>query len=164
MNEQPAGSDVADADLHILTADGSHLDLVAPLFDAYRQFYHQPADLGAARAYLAARLARGESVIFLALLKAGSASIPAGFTQLYPSFSSISLRPVWILYDLFVAPEARRRGVGRALLVHARAFAEGTGAGEMTLQTAHDNAPAQALYTALGWVRDDDYLTFNLPL
>jgi hypothetical protein len=34
----------------------------------------------------------------------------------------------------------------------------------MTLQTAVDNAPAQALYTALGWVRDDEYLTFNLAL
>jgi ribosomal protein S18 acetylase RimI-like enzyme len=148
----------------ILTADAAHLDLVAPLFDAYRQFYHQPPDLPAARAYLAERLEQGESVIFLALLDTTTGPIPAGFTQLYPSFSSISLRPVWILYDLFVAPTARRRGVGRALLLHARAHAAGSGASEMTLQTAVTNTPAQALYIALGWMRDDEYLTFNLPL
>jgi ribosomal protein S18 acetylase RimI-like enzyme len=164
MNDNLDNRDAQPADLRILTAEASHLDLVAPLFDAYRQFYRQPADLGGARAYLAARLERGESAIFLALLGASDGTVAVGFTQLYPSYSSISLRAVWILYDLFVAAEARRSGVGRALLRHARAFAAGSGAGEMTLQTAVDNAPAQALYTALGWVRDDEYLTFNLAL
>jgi hypothetical protein len=105
--QQPAAG---DAGITIVEAGGEHLDLVAPLFDAYRQFYRQPPDLAAARAYLAERLARGESRVLLALLGAGAGASPAGFAQLYPSFSSLTLRPVWILYDLFVAPAARRRG------------------------------------------------------
>ena len=139
MNDNLDNRDAQPADLRILTAEASHLDLVAPLFDVYRQFYRQPADLGGARAYLAARLERGESAIFLALLGASDGTVAVGLTTL-SIVLSISLRAVWILYDLFVAAEARRSGVGRALLRHARAFAAGSGAGEMTLQTAVDNA------------------------
>jgi GNAT superfamily N-acetyltransferase len=43
-------------------------------------------------------------------------SAAAGFTQLYPSFSSGSMAPILILNDLFVAPEGRRHGIGTALL------------------------------------------------
>ena len=42
------------------------VDAVAPLFDAYRQFYQQSSDPALARAFIAERLARSESVIFLA--------------------------------------------------------------------------------------------------
>jgi hypothetical protein len=48
------------------------LDLVAPLFDAYRQFYRQPPDLELARQFLSERLQRGESIILLAALPDGS--------------------------------------------------------------------------------------------
>ena len=63
------------------------LDLVAPLFDAYRQFYGRASDLAAATAFLRDRFGHGQSVIFLAL----DGAEPVGFTQLYPSFSSVSL-------------------------------------------------------------------------
>jgi len=46
------------------------LDLLAPLFDAYRQFYERPSDPKVARDYLAKRLARGEAVV-LALTTRG---------------------------------------------------------------------------------------------
>ncbi|HEV2457792.1 MAG TPA: hypothetical protein VGS80_05455, partial [Ktedonobacterales bacterium] len=84
--------------LEIVRATAAHADVVAPLFDAYRQFYGLPSDVAAARAFLSERLAREESVVFLALLRdGGAAARPVGFTQLYPSFSSLALRPVWIL-------------------------------------------------------------------
>lgn len=146
----------------IIQATAAHLDAVAPLFDAYRQFYGLPADLASARAYLAARLERNESVIFLALLPRPEGETAAGFTQLYPSFGSLALRPVWILYDLFVTPACRRCGVGRALLERARILARDTGAAELSLQTAHDNLTAQALYESAGWKRDDHYYTYTL--
>jgi ribosomal protein S18 acetylase RimI-like enzyme len=151
--------------LEIVRATAAHAEAVAPLFDAYRQFYGLRSDVAAARAFLSERLARDESVVFLALLREGGAAArPVGFTQLYPSFSSLALRPVWILYDLFVAPDARRYGVGRALLERAHAFAIETGAAELSLQTARDNLPAQALYARLGWRRDDEFLTYVLPV
>ncbi|MFI5274881.1 MAG: GNAT family N-acetyltransferase, partial [Ktedonobacterales bacterium] len=123
------------------------------------------ADLDASQAYLTARLARGESVVLLALVgdPAGGAT-PVGFTQIYPSFGSLTLAPLWILYDLYVSPEARRGGVGRALLTTARERAAQAGATQMVLQTAHTNTTAQALYESLGWRRDMTYWTYDLDV
>ena len=126
----------------IHTAIPEDAALIAPLFDAYRQFYEQPADADAALAFITARLERGESVILLARRPAGSA---LGFCLLYPSFCSVLAAPIYVLYDLFVAPDARRLGVGRALLLAAEAHARATGHARMDLTTARNNivsAPA----------------------
>lgn len=138
----------------------SELDVLAPLFDGYRVFYGQPSDLAAARAFLSARLEHEESVVLLAWL----GNVPAGFTQLYPSFSSVRLARLWILNDLFVAPPARRQGVAAALLEAARHHAAALGARRLTLQTATDNHAAQSLYEAHGWQRDQTFLTYNLEV
>ena len=137
------------------------LELLAPLFDAYRQFYQQAPDLALAREFLRERLERDESVIFLALGAKGSA---AGFTQLYPCFSSASARRIFILNDLFVVAAARRRGVGHLLLAAAAEFGRSQGAVRLTLSTAHTNTPAQSLYEAQGWQRDDVFRSYHLPL
>jgi ribosomal protein S18 acetylase RimI-like enzyme len=147
--------------MDIRRATPTDLALVAPLFDAYRQFYDKPADPGLARDFVAARLTREESTILLAVDDDGRA---LGFTQLYPLFSSLSARPMLILSDLYVAPGARRRGVARALLLAARRYGESTGAERMELQTAHTNTAAQALYESLGWIHDREFRTYALPL
>ena len=147
--------------VEVQQATAADVASVAPLFDAYRQFYHQPADLDGARAYLTERLSRGESVVFWAQLDDGT---PAGFTQLYPIFSSTTMQRAWLLNDLFVAPAARQAGVGRALLQRAHAFAQETHAKELMLQTAVDNIPAQRLYESLGWQRDNDYYVYTLTV
>jgi GNAT superfamily N-acetyltransferase len=132
------------------------VDAVAPLFDAYRQFYGQRSDLAAARAFLDERLRREESVIFFAV--AGEQGNEAlGFTQLYPAFSSVSVRRLWILNDLFVRRGVRRGGVGRRLLERAREWAIETDAKGLVLATAVSNAAARALYESCGWRRDDEF-------
>ncbi|WHZ18785.1 MAG: Acetyltransferase, GNAT family [Rhodanobacteraceae bacterium] len=138
------------------------LEALAPLFDAYRVFYRQASDLARARAFLDERLRLGESTIFLARDAATGAAL--GFTQLYPAFSSVGARRIWILNDLFVAPEARSRGVARALMSTARAFAIETGALRLVLETAEDNTPAQALYESLGYARESDTRHYSLEL
>ena len=143
-------------------ATAADLERVAPLFDAYRQFYGQPADLPLARAFLADRLRRGDSVIFLAVRVADGAAV--GFTQLYPAFSSVAARPIWILNDLFVAPDARRAGVARRLIEAARQHGVATGARRLVLSTAHTNEPAQKLYESLGYVRDEQFAQYKLEL
>jgi GNAT superfamily N-acetyltransferase len=136
------------------------VELVAALFDAYRQFYGQPPDLDGAGRFLAERLGRGESVIY-AVVEGGRA---LGFTQLYPSFSSVSMKPIWILNDLFVAEEARRRGVGAMLLRSAREHAMMTSAARLALSTAVTNTKAQALYEQDGWRRDTAFLHYEYEL
>ena len=147
--------------VQVRQATTADVDVIAPLFDAYRQFYRRDSDLDGARAYLAERLERGESIVFLALLDDGT---PAGFTQLYPIFSSTSMQRVWLLNDLFVAPVARRAGVGRALLERAHAFGQETHAIRLMLQTTVDNLPAQRLYESLGWQRDNDFYVYTLAV
>jgi ribosomal protein S18 acetylase RimI-like enzyme len=143
----------------LLRATMEHLDVLAPLFDAYRQFYRQPPDVDAARRYLNARLVKNEAVLFLAL-DAGGAGL--GFTLLYPTFSSIAMKPHWVLNDLYVVPEARQQGVARALMQRAQKFAAETGAEGLSLETAADNLAAQRLYEKLGWKRDEEYYRYAL--
>lgn len=135
--------------------------LVAPLFDAYRQFYGKPAEPEVALRFVSERLANADSTIFLAL---GDAGEPLGFTQLYPSFSSVSAARIYILNDLFVAPGARGAGIGRALLDAAAAFGRQEGALRLSLSTARTNGTAQALYEAHGWVRDESFHEYSLKL
>lgn len=138
----------------------THLDVVARLFDQYRGFYGQPSDPALATAFIRARMERDESVIFLAW----NDDAAVGFTQLYPAFSSVSASRVWILNDLLVVPEARRKGVARALLSAAAEFAHADGALRLELETDHDNTSAQALYRAMGWSPYDGTVRFRLPL
>lgn len=146
--------------LQIVLVTLEQVGLVAPLFDAYRQFYGQPPDIDGARRFLAERLGRGESVI-LAVVEGGRA---LGFTQLYPSFSSVSMKPIWILNDLFVVEDARRRGVGARLLRAARDHATKTGAVRLALSTAVTNTTAQALYERDGWRRDTAFYHYEYEL
>lgn len=138
----------------------SDLPSLIPLFDAYRQFYRQPADLPRAESFLRERLTHGDSVIFLA--EAAGAGL--GFTQLYPIFSSVRTTPAWVLNDLYAAPAARGTGVAEALMQRARRHAEETGACYLELMTARSNVVAQRLYERLGWQRDDEYYHYELPL
>ena len=147
---------------NIRQARAEDVDLVAPLFDAYRQFYAQPSDPALARAFIAERLTREESVIFLAERDGR----PVGFVQLYPLFSSTAARPrrLWLLNDLYVAPEARSGGVGRALMDRARQLAEATDAVGLELATARTNVRAQRLYESLGYRIDEHFLRYELGL
>ncbi|GAB3402210.1 GNAT family N-acetyltransferase [Massilia agilis] len=133
---------------------------VAPLFDAYRQFYGKPADAGLAERFISERLAKGESAVFVAEKDRQA----VGFVQLYPSFSSVSAGRVYVLNDLFVAPEARRGNVARALMHAAAEYARGKGALRLSLSTGINNEKAQALYESEGWVRDEQYYHYSLTL
>jgi GNAT superfamily N-acetyltransferase len=129
------------------------LPRVAELFDAYRQFYGQAPDPDGARAFLRERLQTGDSTVLIAERDRRF----LGFAQLYPSFSSVSMKRVWILNDLFVAPAHRRAGVGRALMAAAEDLARATAAKGLVLATQKTNATAKALYEARGWKVDDGF-------
>src|SRR5262252_9213069 len=118
------------------------LDLVAPLFDAYRQFYRKPADLALARKFLLERFQHNESIIFVVVGEEGAG---VGFVQLYPSFSSGAAARILILNDLFVTPNARRTGIGALLLRAAADYGKAVGAVRLTLSTELTNKSAQAL-------------------
>ena len=134
---------------------------VGRLFDAYRQFYEQPADLGRATAYIQARLENNESTILVADMGDGKLG---GICQLYATFCSVAAAPILVLYDLFVDPSCRRQGVGKLLMLAAKDHAKTTSAARLELATAIDNLPAQALYESLGWKRDEAFYHYALRM
>jgi ribosomal protein S18 acetylase RimI-like enzyme len=138
-------------DIRRVTKD--EVALVAILFDAYRVFYQQDSNLQAAFDFLEQRISKNESVIFVATIK-GEA---VGFVQLYPIFSSVSLKDAWLLNDLFVAENARKQGIAESLLQHAKHFGLETKAAFMLLQTAADNYKAQSVYEKNGWIKTNDF-------
>ncbi|HEY9426469.1 MAG TPA: GNAT family N-acetyltransferase [Gemmatimonadaceae bacterium] len=146
--------------LVVAPAHISDVDLFAPLFDAYRQFYGAAPDLSAARDFLAQRLSCGESVVLMAILESedGDSDTVAGFAQLYPSFSSLALRRTMILNDLFVAPDCRRMGVARRLVQEAVDYARRAGAVRIELATQHTNRSALTLYESEGFERDTEFV------
>ena len=150
--------------IYIRRATPSDLDDLAPLFDAYRQFYRKPPDLALAHRFLEARLARNESVIFLALADSTPGAKALGFTQIYHTFCSTAAAPIIVLYDLFVTPGVRQKGVGRALMEAAHHYARESGVQRVVLSTAHDNLKAQALYESLGYQLDTAFRVYELPL
>ena len=136
------------------------LDGTAILFDRYRQFYKQSSDLSAARNFVSARLKKGDSI----LIGAFDTGNLVGFTQLYPSFSSVGMKPKLILNDMYVVEEARRSGVARALLKAAEMFGKELGAGALLLATQRENFAARQLYEANGWTAETNFVYYNLAL
>lgn len=145
----------------ITAARLADLDELAQLFVDYLRFYAVDKTLPAVRDFLAARLAQGDSALFIARDQAGRG---LGFVQLYPFHSSLALAPAWLLSDLYVAESARRQGIGAALMNAARAHAEAQGACGLQLETAKTNLAGQALYERLGYVRDEVFYTYWLGL
>ena len=103
------------------------------------------------------RLLLRETVIFLALEN----DVALGFTQLFPSFTSVGMQRLWILNDLYVIPEARGQRVGERLIERALTHAKQSGAKGVVLETAHTNLSGQKLYERMGFAREDlEYRTY----
>lgn len=132
------------------------LDALTELFDLYRLFYQQKSDLEGARGFLKERLTNDESMVFIAYDNQN----PVGFVQLFPSFSSVSMKRSWVLNDLYVKEEVRGQGVGGILLKKAIQFAESTGAKGVLLETAEDNKKAQRLYEKVGFKKESNYFYY----
>lgn len=142
-------------------AQPADLDRLVPLFEGYRAFYQCEPNERSAREFLSHRLGRQDSVIFVAIDDTGKG---AGFIQLYPVFSSLQMRPAWILNDLFVAPDYRSQHLSRTLMNAARDHAQKSGAASITLETAPDNRTARNLYESLGYKLEQSFLQYVLDL
>ncbi len=148
-------------DVRVRVGGRADLDDVVRLFGEYLEFYGCPRDPGDVRAFLDARLHDGGSVVLVAVTGDGPV---VGFAQCYPTWSSLSLAPAWVLNDLYVDPAARGTGAGRALVRGALAAARAAGAVSVSLETAVTNARAQALYESEGFVREEEFWTYAVPV
>jgi ribosomal protein S18 acetylase RimI-like enzyme len=133
------------------------LELLVPLFDAYRQFNDCESDPNGAREFLRERLNHGESALFIAM----DQDTAVGFVQLYPCFSSLSMQRTFLMNDLFVDRAARRRGTALRLMTAAVDYASAMGADKISLRISPQNAAAQALYTSTGWEPDAQFEVYH---
>ncbi|MCJ1678217.1 GNAT family N-acetyltransferase [Streptomyces sp. APSN-46.1] len=140
-------------------AGEADIDTAAELFRGYLDFYETDVeDPDRPRAFLAERIAKDESLVLLADVP-GAGTV--GFAQVYRTFSSLTMKPAWVLNDLYVAPGGRRTGAGRALLREVLRRAREAGVAGVQLETAYDNTVAQGLYEAEGFVREEFHAYFH---
>lgn len=149
--------------MRIVQATLEHLDLLTPLFVKYREFYGELPFPDSSRTFLEKRLRREESVIYLALHDDDDSKL-LGFCQLYPSFSSLSLKRVWILNDIYVAEDARRQLVADHLIQKAKKMARESQAVRMRVSTSSNNEVAQKVYESIGFKEDTQFKNYVLPI
>ncbi len=143
--------------MEIREAELPDLASVSTLFDEYRQFYRQEQDKDGARAFVQDRLSQKDSVIFIAFV----ADAPVGFVQLYPSFSSVGMRRIFILNDPYVRQSARNKGIAAALINRSEVYATEMGAARLALATEITNTAAQNLYEKLQWKKDEVFFHYS---
>jgi GNAT superfamily N-acetyltransferase len=131
-----------------------------PLMRAYCEFYAvAPSDealLALSRALIADPEREG-----VQLLARDGGSV--GFATIFWSWGTTSAERIGVMNDLFVAPEARGKGVAEALIEACRAECAAHGAGKLTWQTAPDNTTAMKLYDRIGAVREQ-WVDYWLPV
>ena len=133
-----------------------------PLVRAYCDFYAASPSDEELRSLSRALIAdpEREGVQLLARDAEGRA---VGFATIFWSWATTSAERVGVMNDLFVAPEARGKGVAEALIEACRAECAARGAGKLSWQTAPDNATAMKLYDRIGAVREK-WVDYWLPV
>ncbi|MCY1205348.1 Acetyltransferase (GNAT) family protein [compost metagenome] len=149
--------------MRIVQATLEHLDLLTPLFVKYREFYGELPFPESSKKFLEKRLSRKESVIYLAFADDDDTRL-LGFCQLYPSFSSLALKRVWILNDIYVAEDARRQLVADRLLQTAKKLARETNAVRMRVSSSVSNEVAHKVYESIGFHEDTEFKNYILPI
>lgn len=133
-----------------------HAPDVVNLFNEYRVYFGQSSDPIEAEMFLNERLKNKESIILI--VKQNEKVI--GFTQLYPAFSSLSLKPIGILNDLYVLESHRNSGAGKSLLDAAFDLGKSLYWKGMILETSPVN-PARRLYERAGWTLENEFLHYG---
>jgi GNAT superfamily N-acetyltransferase len=87
---------------------------------------------------------------------------PAGFALYFFNYSTFLAKPGLYLEDLFVKPEFRGAGIGKALLLHLAKIANARGCGRMEWAVLDWNEPAKGFYKKLGAVPLDDWRVMRL--
>ena len=145
----------------IINAEKKHIEEIGVLFDLYRQFYKYESNLIESTNYIKDRINNNESIIFIAISDANEA---IGFVQLYETFGSLDLGKIIILYDLYVKEDRRKNNIGRQLKINPHEYAKKINAKRIQLSTATDNYIGQSLYESLGYVKDDDFYTYDFEI
>ncbi len=134
-------------------AEIKDLDNLSVLFDNYRIFYWKETDIESAQNFLKDRISKNDSEIFVA---ENTEHQLVGFVQLYHLFSSVRMKKLWLLNDLFVNYDYRKKGISLGLIDKAKELVEKSGACGMYLETEKSNLVGNNLYPKAGFELNND--------
>ncbi|MBZ2185636.1 MAG: GNAT family N-acetyltransferase [Bryobacter sp.] len=132
------------------------LELIEALAEYEKLRDHCHATTGALAAELFGPRPRAEVVI------AEWEGRVAGFALYFHTFSTFLAKPGLYLEDLFVLPEHRGKGIGKALMIHLASLVESRGYGRLEWSVLDWNEPSIAFYESLGAKRLDQWHKFRL--
>ena len=88
--------------------------------------------------------------------------VPVGYSIMFETYSTFLARPTLYLEDVFVLPDYRRRGIGKALLHNCFRLADERGCGRMEWTCLDWNVRAQDVYEGLGARKMNEWLLYRL--
>ena len=136
------------------------LPVLMPMMRAYCDFYEvDPRDdrLVALSRALIEDPSEGEQ-----LIARDDEGIPLGFATIYWTWQTLDAARIGVLNDLYTVPEARGKGVGRALIEHCRGLCRKRGAAKLYWETATDNETAQRLYDGIPGAEGSTWLIYEI--
>ena len=150
----------APAPLVLRAASAADVPVVLELIRGLAEYERLAHEVVATEALVHEALfgARPAAEVLIAELDGGA----AGFALFFHSFSTFLARRGLYLEDLFVRPERRGRGVGRALLARLAAIARERGCGRFEWSVLDWNRDAIAVYERLGAVPMSDWTVYRL--
>jgi GNAT superfamily N-acetyltransferase len=149
-----------ESDLQIRRAKSDDVPLILQLIRELAEYERAPTDVVATESQLREVLF-GEKPAAEVLL-AFASDEPVGFAVYFFNFSTWLGRPGLYLEDLFVKPEVRGKGYGRALLTRLAQIAQERGCGRMEWAVLDWNEPAIRFYRKLGAKPMEDWTVFRL--
>ena len=135
------------------------LDVLVPMMSAYCDFYGVAPGDEKLRALARELVERPEEGVLL--IARGDVGEAVGFATVYWTLDTLEGGRVGTMHDLYVRPEHRGRGAGRALIDACLAEVRAAHLPALTWDTAPDNVDAQALYDATGAERSE-WFTYRL--
>lgn len=146
--------------MQIRPAEPSDAPRILVLIEALALYEKEPDAVEVDAETLAAQLASDRPPFECVLALDGGEAV--GFALFFQTYSTWRGLPGMWLEDLFVVPESRGRGVGKALLSHLAALATERGYGRLEWSVLDWNEPAIRFYKSLGATAMDDWTTHRV--
>ena len=158
----PRPATVPLVELTVERIDTEGLAAVEPLFADYQRFYEvEEIDPDRNRVFLRRFTDSDDEGWLFGAFEEGEI---LGFTCLHRSKSSLRAADAVLMYDLFVLPKARGKGVGRALVEKALEVTRESGAACLEWSTAPDNVTAQRLYDSMPGAEKSSWLVYEIDV
>ncbi|SHN93545.1 hypothetical protein BHECKSOX_431 [Bathymodiolus heckerae thiotrophic gill symbiont] len=147
----------------IRRAEKTDLLQIVEIFEHYRNFYKCERNNELAVEFISKRIEFEDSFILIAVDESKPLLTIVGFTQMYPLYSSTEMKKLWLLNDLFVLKDYRKKGIAKKLIENNKQVAQTSGARGLFLETESTNEVAKNIYSNEGFIKNKN-IFYNFDL